>query len=252
MAEGRAVLRASRPLPALTGTEDVSLVAENRLFNHGYRHFLVNSKIRELFGDRIANSKRVRKARIREILKNIMHTIDRADTAVVNDFIAAVEAELRKHIAEVQSMASSAATARASSGTVPVPVPAPAAAAGRRRRRSPSDGEAKAKAAEAAAPGPGLPMEVVVERQPVNPLQNQLDFLAQMLQATGPGRPTNMTARQVERDFKRAKTADENAIRQEEARRQREENARRAAERKHIRQVVRDDLADLFAQTGVE
>lgn len=249
MAQERPIRRAVKPMPALVGTEDIHLVEQNRLFNHGYKHFLTIAKIRDIFGDRIANSKKVRKARVREILKNTMHTIEQDDMNIVNDFIKEVEAKLREHIAEVQAMKSSAATVKTSPvAAAPSPskmeVDVVPVAASRRRRRSPSDGQAK---------NPSMPMEVEVllEKRAVNPLENQIDFLTQMMKGTDPNKPTNITVRQIERDFKKAKKADEEALKNEQIQLQRAEKARIAAERKHLKQIVKDDLADLFSKTGV-
>ena len=232
----RKIARASRTstVPPLTGREDVLLVEPNRMYNHGYKHFLAPAKIHEIFGERVARSKRIRKAKIRDILKNAMHTIDLEQGMVVDDFIKATEGLLHAAVAEVQAMKSS-----------PVSMETGTITGKRRKAKSPSN-----EAVAAPAVAPAVPMEVVEEPKKVNPIENQLDFIIGMMTKSDVER-SKMTARQVESEFKRAKMMDESNIERAQQRIAYEKKKQEKKERALLRGEINNEIADLFSRTGL-
>lgn len=104
----RPTLKATKPQRELTGIEEVRNIEPNRIYSYGYKYFLTPEKILEIFGDRIAKSKKIRKAKIREVLKNTMHLINLQEfEGTVNNFLQKTQDDLTKYIIEVQSMSSS-------------------------------------------------------------------------------------------------------------------------------------------------
>lgn len=104
----RKIIKPVKPVRELTGAEDSKFVDPNRIYHYGYKYFLAPEQIREMFGERIAKSKKIRKAKIREVLKNTMHLINPQEfDGTITDFLDKTKTELSKHIIEIQGMPSS-------------------------------------------------------------------------------------------------------------------------------------------------
>lgn len=225
----RPVLKAVRPTQAnifLTGLENLKYVEPNRIYHYGYKMFLDKNKIRELFGERIANSKKIRKAKIRDILKNTMHTLDMTefpDTAVVDDFLVATETRLREHIAEIQAMSSS-------------PIGTEINTVATKRKKESVE-----------KPKRRSPEKVVV----VNPIENQVDFLTQMMETITAANPPNFTKRQLEAKFRKAKEADEEAVNKKLLEQELQKKAEKRRKVTELNREIREDLTDLFRDTGL-
>lgn len=85
--------------------QDIEREIQNKIYNEGYKYFLHPDKILEIYGEEIAKSKKMRKSKMREILKEAMHSIDTKSVSVPV-FYQMVEAELRRRIPEVQAVVS--------------------------------------------------------------------------------------------------------------------------------------------------
>ncbi len=230
------VSRTANTVP-LTGMEDVVLVDPNRLYNHGYKHFLAPSKILEIFGERVARSKKIRKARIREILKKAMHSIQLEQGMVVNQFISDTDAILRAAVAEVQAMQSSPQLMETDT-TI-----------GKRRKTKPSSNEV-APSVPAPILTANVPMDIVEEPLKIDPLENQLTFIIGMIKKTD-FEKSKMTERQVEKEFKKAKMMDDRLREQEEQRVAAAEKKQAKEEKLRLRGRINNDIADLFSKTGL-
>lgn len=235
----RPVIKASRQtkaLPDLTGKENIKYVESNRLYNYGYKKFLYSEKILELFGERIAKSKKIRKAKIREILHKIMHTFDLKtdfdENAIVDDFIQKTEDNLRGHIAEIQAMKSSSINTQ----TV-------VKQKGKRKKVSKDENSSDIK------------MDVVVSKEKVpeiNPIENQLDFLVELMKTTtDPSKPSIFSARQVEAKFKTAQDKDKEAIKKAEAEKERQKKVEKRRKIVELNKEIRDDLTILLEKTRI-
>lgn len=242
----RRIIKASKPSAALAvqlvGTEDAMLVEKNRLFNHGYKIFLSPGKILELFGERVARSKRIRKAKIREILRNAMHSIELQQGMVVDDFVRTTEAVIKNSVAEVQAMQSSPQTAAMDVEMTPVATTTTKPAAGKRKKKSVSNEATLATAMEVEAP------TVAPARN--DPLANQIDFLVNMLKRSDVEK-ASMTQRQIEKEFKKAKLLDDRILQEEQQRAAAEQKKNVKEERIKLRGRINNDIADLFAKTGL-
>jgi hypothetical protein len=163
----------------------------NRVLHYGYQHFLARDKIRAIFGERIAQSKKIRKAKIRDILKNAMMSIEKNDEMTVNDFMNNTEQLLIQHVAEIQGMSSS-------------PVEMEIMIQGKRKKATSPKAAAAAAAADVAGPYRPPPVAPVAPAAPaapaprsdndsdkgkgkkhkVNPLANQMDFITNLMRQT--------------------------------------------------------------------
>ena len=65
----RKIARARRPAIPLTGAENVVLVDIGRILFYGIQYFLLKDNIRAIFGDRLAESKKLRKDKLKEVVK---------------------------------------------------------------------------------------------------------------------------------------------------------------------------------------
>lgn len=236
----RTILKASRPVPDLTGRENIRYVDPKRIYNYGYKRFLNLGKIEEIFGEKIAKSKRVRKAKIREILHNIMHTFDLKedfdDDAVIDDFIEKTEEKLKGHIAEIQAMKSSVEKA---SPSVSV----------KKKEATKRKKESREKE------GSDMRVDIVIATSPkkeINPIENQIDFLSELMKTTtDPSKPSTLTVRQVEARFKQAQQKDRDAIKRAEEEQERAKKAEKKRKVIAMNKEIRDDLTLLLEKTGL-
>jgi hypothetical protein len=269
----RKIAIAKRPTVPLTGAENVALVDNNRVFHYGYQYFLAADKIRAIFGERIARSKKIRKAELRDILKNAMLTIKKDDQMTINDFMNLTEQKITLCVAKLQAMPSSPQE---------MEVIIPAAAGKRKKVTSPQALPAAAAAAAADVAGPYRPPQVVIpaaaapavadntspdksnesKKKKVDPIANQMNFITDLmhrttqssiLQRTGtlPGERGEVyvdrytTERSIRAGLAAAQKRDE-----ENVARQRiiEEEARRTEALRYMRNGMKD-ITDMFGKS---
>jgi hypothetical protein len=257
----------------LTGAENVALVDNNRIFHYGYQYFLAPGKILEIFGERVALSKKIRKARLRDILKSAMLSIIQNDQMTINDFMILTEQIIKQHVDKLQEMQSSPQE---------MEVIIPAAAGKRKKATSPQALPATAAAAAADVAGPYRPPQVVIpaaaapavadntspdksnesKKKKVDPIANQMNFITDLmhrttqssiLQRTGtlPGERGEVyvdrytTERSIRAGLAAAQKRDE-----ENVARQRiiEEEARRTEALRYMRNGMKD-ITDMFGKS---
>jgi len=263
----RKIAIAKRPTVPLTGAENVALVDNNRIFHYGYQYFLAPGKILEIFGERVAQSKKIRKAKLRDILKDAMISIKKDDQMTINDFMDLTEQEIRQHITELQKLPSSPQEMEVI----------------RKRKKvtSPQALPAAAAAAAADVAGPYRPPQVVIpaaaapavadntspvksnesKKKKVDPIANQMNFITDLmhrttqssiLQRTGtlPGaRGEVYVDRYTERSI-RAGLAAAQKRDEENVARQRiiDEEARRTEALRYMRNGMKD-ITDMFGKS---
>jgi len=266
----RKIAIAKRPTVPLTGAENVALVDNNRIFHYGYQYFLAPGKILEIFGERVALSKKIRKARLRDILKSAMLSIKKDDQMTINDFMNLTEQKITLCVADLQKLPSSPQE---------MEVIIPAAAGKRKKVTSPQALPAAAAAADVA--GPYRPPQVVIpaaaapavadntspdksnesKKKKVDPIANQMNFITDLmhrttqssiLQRTGtlPGaRGEVYVDRYTERSI-RAGLAAAQKRDEENVARQRiiDEEARRTEALRYMRNGMKD-ITDMFGKS---
>ena len=272
----RKIAIAKRLTVPLTGAENVALVDNNRVFHYGYQYFLAADKIRDIFGERIARSKKIRKANLREILKNAMLTIlqdaKKDDQMTIVDFMNLTEQKITLCVAKLQKLPSSPQE---------MEVIIPAAAGKRKKVTSPQALPAAAAAADVA--GPYRPPQVVIpaaaapavadntspdksnesKKKKVDPIANQMEFITNLmhrttqssiLQRTGtlPGaRGEVYVDRYTERSIRAGLAAAQKRDEENVARRRIiDEEARRTEASRYMRNGIKD-ITDMFGKSGL-